>query len=471
MRRKRFVLCGLSDRGITMFALPMFGRRELLDAADDLSDVAELVAVLDIDQVRMDRFNAKTGAGLATYAADGFDAMISAHRPDAVIVASPDATHADYAIAALRHGLDAIVEKPLAASAQQAREILQAELASAGRVTVGHNVRYSISLRRMRNLIAGGAIGRVVAVDLLWGVDTYHGASYFRRWNRERANSGGLSVHKAVHHLDMVNWLIGDVPAEVYSAAARNFYGPDSPHRPHGPDGGQLPIDAERRLSPYHQRWQGDALPAPKDHFAGPWQAMGYPVQYPEGSDRYLFDDAIDIEDTYSTVVRFAAGASMSYSLCFSFPWEGFRLGITGTHGRIETDQIIFRSADSPSSEVIRVLPLFSPPERIEVETQGGGHGGTDRRIRHDLLIETSGSSQSDGLAATSVQGAIAVATGEAMWRSQLEHRPISITDILGLEELPRWDAPLDSLRFSDTATATATATAATTDTDKSGAR
>lgn len=445
MRRRRFVLCGLSDRGISMFALPTLGASEFLDAADDLT---ELVAVLDIDQVRMDKFIERTGAKLATYGPTGFDAMIADHRPDAVVVASPDATHAGYVIAALRHGLDVIVEKPLAAFAEQAREILLAERVSSGTVTVGHNVRYSTSLRRMRNLVAGGAIGRVVAVDLLWGVDTYHGASYFRRWNRERANSGGLSVHKAVHHLDMVNWIIGAVPSEVYSAGARNFYGPQSPHRPRGRAGEPLPIDAERRLSPYHQRWQGDALPA-QDHIAGTWQAMGYPIQYPEGADRYVFDDAIDIEDTYSTVVRFASGASMSYSLCFSLPWEGFRLGVTGTHGRIETDQIVFRGTDSPLNEVVRLLPLFGAPELIEVATRHGGHGGTDRRIRRDLVLGTSELSRRDGLAASSVQGAIAVATGEAMWRSAREHRPVAIADTLGLDELPAWDAPLDTLRFT----------------------
>jgi predicted dehydrogenase len=88
-----------------MFALPMLGASEFLDSADDLSDLTELAAVLDIDQVRMDRFNARTGANLPTYDPAGFDAMITDHRPDAVVVASPDATHAGYVIAALRHGL------------------------------------------------------------------------------------------------------------------------------------------------------------------------------------------------------------------------------------------------------------------------------------------------------------------------------------------------------------------------------
>ena len=92
VRRKRFALCGLSDRGISMFTLPMLGASEFLDAGDDLSDLTELVAVLDIDQVRMDRFNERTGATVPTYGPADFDAMIADHRPDAVIVASPDAT-------------------------------------------------------------------------------------------------------------------------------------------------------------------------------------------------------------------------------------------------------------------------------------------------------------------------------------------------------------------------------------------
>ena len=56
-------------------------------------------------------------------------------------------------------------------------------------------------------------------------LDTSHGADYFRRWHRQKANSGGLLVHKASHHFDLVNWWIADWPETVVAMGALGFYG------------------------------------------------------------------------------------------------------------------------------------------------------------------------------------------------------------------------------------------------------
>ena len=45
-----------------------------------------------------------------------------------------------------------------------------------------------------------------------WLLDTRHGADYFRRWHRNKNNSGGLMVHKATHHFDLVNWWMIPTP-------------------------------------------------------------------------------------------------------------------------------------------------------------------------------------------------------------------------------------------------------------------
>ena len=50
-----------------------------------------------------------------------------------------------------------------------------------------------------------GLVGRPLLVDFSWVLDTSHGADYFRRWHREKQNSGGLLVHKSTHHFDLVN--------------------------------------------------------------------------------------------------------------------------------------------------------------------------------------------------------------------------------------------------------------------------
>ena len=64
-----------------MFALPMLGVSEFVDAGDDLSDLTELVAVLDLDQVRMARFNERTGSRVPTYWPNGVDALIADLHP------------------------------------------------------------------------------------------------------------------------------------------------------------------------------------------------------------------------------------------------------------------------------------------------------------------------------------------------------------------------------------------------------
>lgn len=415
----RYALVGLSSRGLEMFALPLLGRPPGGDPADDMSTHGKLVSIVDVDAARVAAF---TGA-VPHYPPADLDRMIAETRPDVVIVASPDHTHARYAIAALRHGIDVITEKPMAITGAQAQAMLAAERASEASIRVAHNLRYTARNRQMKRLLLDGRIGRVTSVDLLWSVDTYHGSSYFRRWNRQRALSGGLSVHKSCHHLDLVSWLLDDVPVEVFAYGALNYYGPHSPHNP----GRTLPPEEQRHQCPYRQRWEHYV----EDDDAA---ALPYPVQYPPDSTPYIYDDAIDIEDTYTAVLRYRDGATLSYAVSFSGPWEGYRLGINGTHGRIEAAEVVFRDAGRPTPESATVVlyPMFGMPVRYPVPPARGTHGGADPLLRRDLFAGPSSGSTELGLPADSTAGAYAVAAGEAIWRSVQDHRPYRIAELLG---------------------------------------
>ena len=57
-----------------------------------------------------------------------------------------------------------------------------------------------------------GGIGEITGVDFRWYLDRVHGADYFRRWHRRKDKSGGLLVHKATHHFDLVNWWLASTP-------------------------------------------------------------------------------------------------------------------------------------------------------------------------------------------------------------------------------------------------------------------
>ncbi|GAA4206336.1 Gfo/Idh/MocA family protein [Actinocatenispora rupis] len=413
--RTRYALCGLSARGIAVFAGPLAGRPGD-DTSGGYTADGELVAVLDADPDRVRRYADAVGADVPWYAADSFGRMVDETRPDVVLVATPDHTHVEYALAALARGLDVVVEKPMVTTAADAARVVEAARRGPGTVRVTHNLRYAPRHVALRRLVADGAIGRVTSVELVWNVGAAHGNSYFRRWNRTRAASGGLSVHKGCHHFDLVSWLVDDVPEQVFAYGARNFYGAGSPHDP----GAGLDAAARAEADPY-RCYAPDGASDP---------SLAYRVQYPEPLSAY--DPEIDVEDTYSAVVRYRGGASLAYSIQFSAPWEGYRLGVNGTHGRIETD-LYYGAAPLPpaGNTPITYYPLFGPARTVPVDGEDAAHLGADGPLVADLFRPAD---DADPLRqrASSLDGAYAVAVGEAVWRSVADNRPVDLAELLG---------------------------------------
>ena len=438
----RYAMCGLSNRGIANFARPLLGTAASEQhlpgpRSDDFSAESKLVAILDSDVQRVQQFTETQLPGghddIPCYRPEAFDAMVEQTSPNVVLVASPDNTHVDYVLAALGHGLDVITEKPLTSTAVDAARILQAERSSAGTVRVAHNMRYTPRHRQIKRLILSGAIGRVTHATLDYHVDTSHGASYFLRWNRRRDISGGLSIHKSCHHIDLMNWLIDDLPETVFAFGALNYYGPNSPHRARDESGAFLPVDQERSVDPYYRSQLGSGT-FPDDDARDRSGAFGltYPAQYPAGRATYLYDDEIDIEDTYSALLKYRGGAALSYSIDFSSPWEGYTMGISGTHGRIEASYGHERDGrPRQGTDAITYYPLFGERQVHDVRSGGAGHDGADPLMRMDLFGTGSSESLELGLAADTMQGAYAVAGGEAIWRSTLSGMPVEVDALL----------------------------------------
>lgn len=416
---KRFVVCGLSSRAIHMYVEPLFANPVW----------GELVGIVDIDRERVEAFLAAKGLSLPFCLPDAVDGLLKETGADAVLVTGPDVSHVDYILAGLRAGLEVICEKPMVIDCAQATKVLEAERNSTGSLVVTHNSRYRANTMQVKRWLLDGRIGRVTNVELAWNLDTYHGASFFWRWNRLRRMSGGLTVTKSCHHFDLVNWWLNDVPEEVFAFGARNFYGPDSPHNPARGERAGISVAEQRSLSPYARRWEGDVK---DDHLS---TRGGFPneAQYPRDSPWYVFDKEIDIEDTYSAVVRYRGGATMSYSMSASAAWEGYTLGINGTHGRIETTHFTAPPRlpfDPPGRETVTLMPLFGEVETETFPLDSDGHGGSDELVR-GAVFGGEPDSWGLGMVASGLDGAYAVAIGEAMWRSVEQKRAVSIPDLL----------------------------------------
>ncbi|MEH1127442.1 Gfo/Idh/MocA family oxidoreductase [Micromonospora sp. CPCC 206061] len=371
------------------------------------------VAFCDTNEVRMayhDRVvaDARPDLRVPHYPAGDFDALLGRERPDVVVVTSPDATHAGYVGAALRHGADVVVEKPMTTDLAGLRQIRDALAApGAGRLTVTFNYRYSPRNTLVRRLIADGTIGEVTSVAFEWCLDTVHGADYFRRWHRDKATSGGLLVHKASHHFDLVNWWLADLPEVAFARGGLRFYGDDNARR--------------RGLGARPDRSRDAADPG--DPFGlditadDKLRELYHAGEHLDGyiRDRDVFSGGITIEDNLSVVVGYRRGASMAYTLHAHSPWEGYRVAVNGTAGRIELDVVerghvvpaTARAAIGAATAVVdpsaavahpngggprprgaRLLLQrhWEPAEEVPIPSGTGSHGGGDAMLLDDVF-------------------------------------------------------------------------------------
>lgn len=424
---KRIAVCGLSNRALGMFIEPIL---------TDFSHENEIVGLLDIDYRRVEICKESFPALMSTpsYRADQFKQMIKETVPDTIIVASRDDTHIEYILQGLDHDLTVITEKPMVTNTKDAIKVIEAEQRSNGMVIVAFNYRYNAFHRKLKEMILEGKIGRVTSVDLNWYIDTYHGASYFKRWNRNRDNSGGLSIHKSSHHFDLVNWWLDQKPEEVFAYGALNYYGKDGEFNPSLRDNRYCGTCEEKYNCQYYMRWSNrrNNTAVKDDHIKADnieKSAENYTNYRP---DSCIFDHDIEIEDTYAAVVKYEKGTLLNYSINFSAPYEGYRLAINGTRGRIETTEF-----HEPSripfpfpEQTIEYYPLFGSKEIIHVIQNEGSHGGGDPLLQEDLFLGED-PKRSYPILAGAAAGAYSIAVGEAVWRSSKENKSFRIKELL----------------------------------------
>jgi predicted dehydrogenase len=431
--KKRYALVGTGSRaGMFVDAI-----------TTTYSDTAELVAFCDLSQVRMAWHNAQLAEKcglppLPTYPAAQFDRMIQETHPDIVIVSTIDSTHHLYIIRAMELGCDVISEKPMTTNLDSLKAIYDAIERTGKHLRVTFNYRYAPAYTRLREVILDGTVGRPLAVDFSWMLDTSHGADYFRRWHREKANSGGLLVHKATHHFDLVNWWIDSYPQDVFAMGNRLFYGREN---------------AETRGEYYpYNRYTGVEA-AKGDPFAlsleekADFKGLYLNAEAETGylRDRNVFGEPITIEDTMNVTVRYQNGVLLSYCLIAYCPWEGLRVAITGTKGRVELeiveninhlhgDGAAKESKSAFKSATMRVYPMFGESYDVNLPTGEGGHGGADPVMLKDIF---SSNPPDDPFhrAASHLDGAASILVGIASNLAMQSGKMIHIPDLFRLPE------------------------------------
>jgi predicted dehydrogenase len=416
METKRYAIAGLGSRGLLMFATPLLR---------DFAGRVELVAFFDQNRRRLENAQKALEQKIPIYT--DFDKMLAEARPDGVIITTRDSTHAEFMIKALKAGKRAISEKPLCVSAAQCKEILSAARESGAEGLVTHNARYGPVSTEMKRWIKEGKLGTILRMQFDEHLDRVHGADYFRRWHRRKANSGGLLIHKACHHFDLLNWFAQSLPETVYAQGALRVYGKNGPFR-----------SKRCRGCPHAEKCAYYVDLFQKERYRGLYLEA-------EAEDGYIrdgcvFDEEIDIEDQAAVVINYQNGILVSYTMCAYASYEGHRIVIEGTLGRLEQDSVSSttwlagpkRFQESPRTAG-RKLMFYSPDgryEEIEVKRVEGGHGGSDVLLREDIF----GASKEDPLhhKAPLEEGIQAVLVGAAANQSIATGSPVKVQELMG---------------------------------------
>lgn len=413
---KKYVLCGASGRGYHMYAKALTG---------SYTDVAQLVAIYDINPLR------------ATYVRDcvdpsgtipvytDFDEMIKMAKPDTVIVTTIDSVHHENVVRALDLGCDVICEKPMTIDAEKAQAIFEAEKRNNRKIIVTFNCRFMPYVKRVKQLIEGGAVGQVLSVDFEWLLDRQHGADYFRRWHKRMDKGGGLLVTKATHHFDMINWWIRKDPIKVYADAELCFYGPKREER------------GERCSTCDHYKTCELAMGG-FDDLSGVNSNNYLQKMYfdPEKVDGYVRDQCVfaqsDIYDNMSLNVRYTDNVLMTYSLNAYMPYEGWRVAINGTKGRLEAQQVS-RGPDDGAPQTIQIYTPDGEKTVHFVPKAEGSHGGGDQVLLSWLLREKP--EDPLGQAAGSRDGAMSLLIGAAANISIKSGQSVRIADLVDVPD------------------------------------
>ena len=185
-----------------------------------------IVAVCDPIPEAMENLLAKHGLekDTAIHRYADYKEMIQKEQPTLVGIATESGLHAEIALYCIDHGVNLIIEKPMAMSIADADEIIRRSEEKGVKVSACHQNRFNVAVQEMRKALEAGRFGKLS-----------HGSIHVR-WNRNRdyytqapwrgtwAQDGGCLMNQCIHGIDLLRWMMGDQVEEVYGVTRQQFH-------------------------------------------------------------------------------------------------------------------------------------------------------------------------------------------------------------------------------------------------------
>jgi len=369
----------------------------------------KIAALCDSNHVRLQEVANYFEGEQTPYAS--VEEMLEKEQLDAAIVTTPDCFHEPHAVAALEHGVNIFVDKPLATTAKGCRNIITAAEKSKKTVMIGFNMRHVATVKRLKKIVDDGILGEIFLIE---NREFYTGGrTYMARWNRKYEISGGLWVHKGCHDFDVFNWLLGfPKPVKVSAFAGVNVLNPE--HIPFEPKPGVEPGPA------CHQCAYKDTCPDVFDISERP-EWLGEATKVDDYfKDRCIYMSDKDVHDNGIAIVEYENGARASHLECFVTPISDRLYTVVGDKGQAEV---------SVHKRSIVIRPRWTRDTiTYEVSEETGGHGGSDPGVVGTFVRVIKGDTPNTS---TAEHGLWATVIGEAAEISRREERVVRIDELM----------------------------------------
>ncbi len=189
-----------------------------------LNNGLEFAAACDIDPDAIEnllaKHNLQSDSSIARYT--DYKRMVEEHPElELVAIATSSGAHAEIALYCIDHGINVIIEKPMAMSIADAEEIIKRSEAMDVKVCACHQNRFNVAVQKTRKAIESGRFGKLShgSIHVRWNrnKDYYTQAPWRGTW----AEDGGCLMNQCIHGIDLLRWMLGDEVTTVYGVTRR----------------------------------------------------------------------------------------------------------------------------------------------------------------------------------------------------------------------------------------------------------